>query len=102
MDITFFLAGADVVELDSGGAVVVGLDGCRAAVAPSKPSRSMGSSRSTGMVSGSQPSGIWCYLAAVGIPGSLWPLIAGDCDEPGLLAWGWPPGGHSLVWAQFH
>ena len=52
MDITFFLAGAEVAELDSGGAVVVGLDGCGGAVAPSKPSRSMGSSRSTGMGEG--------------------------------------------------
>ena len=52
MDITFFLAGAEMMELDGGGFTVVGLDGCKTAVAPSKPSRSMGSSRSTGMGEG--------------------------------------------------
>ena len=42
----------DVVELDGGGAMVAELDGCGAAVVPSKPSRSVGSSRSTGVGEG--------------------------------------------------
>ena len=47
-------------------------------------------------VKGSQPLGIRCYPAAVGILGGLWPLIAGNCDELGLPAWHWPPGG--ILW----
>ena len=41
-----------MAELDGDGAVVAELDGGGAAVAPSKPSRSMGSSRSTGVGEG--------------------------------------------------
>ena len=51
MDI-FFLAGADMVELDRGGAIVAELDSNGAVVAPSKPSRSVGSSQSTGVGEG--------------------------------------------------
>ena len=88
----FFLAGTDVVELDSDGAMVVELDGSGAAVAASKPSRSMGSSQSTGV-----GEVIWCYLAAVGALGSPLLRIASDCDGPVLPAWCWPHGEHSLV-----
>ena len=52
MDITLFLAGTDVAELDSGDTVVVGLDDCKATVAPSKPSRSMSLSQSIGVGEG--------------------------------------------------
>ena len=48
MDI-FFLVGADVAELDGGGAIVAELDGNGAVVVPS---RSVGSSRSTGVGEG--------------------------------------------------
>ena len=41
-----------MAELDGDGTVVAELDGGGAAVAPSKPSRSMGSSRSTGVDEG--------------------------------------------------
>ena len=41
-----------MVELDGDGTMVVGLDGCGAAVAPSKPFESVGSSLSTGVVDG--------------------------------------------------
>ena len=51
MDI-FFLAGTDVAELDGDGAIVVELDGNGAAVAPSKPSRSVGSSQFPGVGEG--------------------------------------------------
>ena len=51
MDI-FFLVGTDVAELDGGGTMVAELDGDGAVVAPSKPSRSVGSSWSTGVGEG--------------------------------------------------
>ena len=46
VDIAFFLTGTNAAELDSGSTVVAGLADCGAAVVPSRPSRSMGSSRS--------------------------------------------------------
>ena len=82
--------------------VGVGLDDCRATVAPSKPSRSVGSSRSIGV--GEGKSAIRDLVLSCCHWYSWWslPLIAGNCDEPGLPAWHWLPGGHSLVWAQSH
>ena len=56
MDI-FFLVGADVVELDGGGTMVAELDGDGAVVAPSKPSRAVGSSHSTGVGEGKSATG---------------------------------------------
>ena len=82
--------------------MVVGLDDCGAAVVPSKPSRSMGSSWSIGMGEGKSAIGDSVLSCCRWYSWRLWPLIAGDCDEPGLPAWHWPPGGHSPVWAQSH
>ena len=48
----FFLAEANMAELDGGGTVVAELDRDGAMVAPSKPSKSIGLSRSTGMGEG--------------------------------------------------
>ena len=67
-----------MAELDSGGAVVAELDSCGAAVAPSKPSRSVGSSRSTGVGEGKSAirDSVLSYCRWYS-----WQSLASDCQQ---------------------